>query len=430
MSSGDVSTIIFMLVLVLLSGYFSATETAFTSVNKTRLKTLSEKGDKRAELVLSLVDNYDNLLSTILVGNNIVNITLSSVATVFFINLLKDTNAVNAAATVSTAAVTLVVLIFGEISPKSLAKESPEAFARFSAPLIRFFSVILTPVNFLFALWKKLLSKLFKSKEEKGMTSDELITLIDEVEEGGEIDSEESELIRSAVEFNDLEAEDILTPRVSVVGVSETTPMEEIAGVFTETGYSRLPVYRTSLDNIVGIVHQKDFYDGAKITSKSLSEIMKAPAYVTPTMKIKDILKFLQKMKSHIAVVTDEFGGTLGIVTMEDILEELVGDIWDEHDEVIEEFIKVDEDTYKIKCSADLDEMFELFDIEAESESDSITVSGWVMEQIGRIPVKGDSFVSDGLDVTVTETDNRRVLEICAKVLPKVDEDEDEEDDD
>lgn len=427
MNSGDISTLILMLFLVIMSGYFSATETAFSTINKTRLRTLADKGDKKATLVLSLAEKYDSLLSTILVGNNIVNITLSSVATVFFIGLIDNANK---AATVATAATTLIVLIFGEITPKSLAKESPESFAYFSAPIIRMFLWLLTPVNFLFAMWKRLLSKIFKFSEEKGMTPDEFITLIDDIEEGGEIDSDEGDLLRSAVEFNEQEAEDILTPRVDVVGVEDDTPMEDIARVFTKTGYSRLPVYKDSLDNIVGIVHQKDFYNGPEITEKPLSDIMKQPVYVVPTMKIRDILKCLQKEKSHIAVVTDEYGGTLGIVTMEDILEELVGDIWDEHDEIIEEFTKISDDTYRIKCSADLDEMFELFEIDGEIESDSITVSGWVMEQLGRLAVVGDEFSSDGLDVRVTETDEKRVLEIEVTLSPEETDDEDDEDDD
>ena len=426
MSSGDLTTILFMAFLVVMSAYFSATETAFSTINKTRLRTLADKGDKKAERVLALADKYDSLLSTILVGNNIVNILLSSLATLFFIGLIKDRST---AATVSTAVITAVVLVFGEISPKSLAKEAPEKFASFSAPLITVFMWILTPVNFIFGLWKKLLSLIFKFTEEKGMTSDEFMTLIDAVEEGGDIDSDEGDLIRSAVEFNELEAEDILTPRVDVVGVEDDTPMDEIADVFTATGYSRLPVYKDSLDHIIGIVHQKDFYDGPRVTSKPLEDIMKSPVYVTPSMKIHDILKYLQREKSHIAVVTDEYGGTLGIVTMEDILEELVGDIWDEHDEIIEQFTKVSDDTYRIKCTADLDEMFDLFSIEGDDDYDSITVSGWVMEQIGRIPVVGDYFESDGLAVKVTDTDEKRVLEIEVTLLePEEDDDEDKDD--
>ena len=426
MNQGDISTLILMAVLIMMSAFFSATETAFSTLNPTRIKTLAEKLNKKARLVLSLSENYDSLLSTILVGNNIVNIALSSAATLFFIGVFKGDS--NTAATVSTAVITLVVLIFGEISPKSMAKEAPESFAMLAAPVLRFLTWVLTPVNYLFSLWKRLLSKIFKVKDDRSVTTDEIITFIDSVEEGGDLDSDESELLRSAVEFSDQEASDILTPRVDIVGVEEDSSKEEIAQVFTDTGYSRLPVYRDSLDNIVGIVHQKDFYDGPRVTSKPLSEIMKTPVYVTPTMKIHDILKLLQKTKSHVSVVTDEFGGTLGIITMEDILVELVGDIWDEHDEVIEEFTKVSDDTYRIKCSADLDEMFELFEIDGEIESDSVTVSGWVMEQIGRIPVEGDKFTYENLDVTVSSTDNKRVLEILVTKLPDKEEDGEEDD--
>ncbi|MBR5741118.1 MAG: HlyC/CorC family transporter, partial [Firmicutes bacterium] len=315
MDTNDVITIIVMALLILLSSYFSATETAFSSLNKARLKALAEKGNKRAGSTLALSEKYDRLLSTILVGNNAVNIALTAIATVFFIKILSSEVT---GTTVATVAVTVLVLIFGEISPKTLAKESPERFAMFSTPLIRFFIVILTPVTFIFSLWQKLLLKVFKVKDDRKMTPDELLVLVDEVEEGGMIDAEESELLRSAIEFNEQEAVDILTPRVDVEGVSEDAKKEDIARVFTDTGFSRLPVYRESIDNIVGVVHQKDFYDGPKITGKSLKEIMKPPVFVTPTMKISDILKLLQTEKAHIAVVTDEYGGTLGIVTMED----------------------------------------------------------------------------------------------------------------
>ncbi len=421
MDSGDIITIIVMALLVLMSSYFSATETAFSSLNKTRLKALSEKGNKRARRTLALSEKYDRLLSTILIGNNIVNILLASMATVFFIRVMKGNE--QTGTTVATVVVTVVVLIFGEISPKSLAKESPENFAMFSTPIIKFFIVILYPLTFLFSLWQKMLTKVFKIKGDRKMTPDELLVLVDEVEEGGAIDADESELLRSAIEFNDQEAEDILTPRVDIEGVSADSTKEEIAQVFTDTGFSRLPVYKDSIDNIIGIVHQKDFYDGPKITDKSLEEIMQEPVFVTPSMKISDLLNKLQQEKSHIAVVTDEYGGTLGIVTMEDILEELVGEIWDEHDEVIEEFTKLDDGSYRIICSADLDEMFELFEI--EGESDSNTVSGWVMDELGKIPDEGDEFDYENLHVTVTETDNQRVIAINVRVIPEENEDED-----
>ena len=420
MDTNDVITIIVMALLILMSSYFSATETAFSALNKARLKALAEKGNKRAGSTLALSEKYDRLLSTILVGNNAVNIALTAIATVFFIKILSSEVT---GTTVATVVVTALVLIFGEISPKTLAKESPERFAMFSTPLIRFFFVILTPITFIFSLWQKLLLKVFKVKDDRKMTPDELLVLVDEVEEGGMIDAEESELLRSAIEFNEQEAVDILTPRVDVEGVSEDAKKEDIARVFTDTGFSRLPVYRESIDNIVGVVHQKDFYDGPKITTKSLKEIMKPPVFVTPTMKISDILKILQQQKAHIAVVTDEFGGTLGIVTMEDILEELVGEIWDEHDEVVEEFTLLDDGSYRVSCNADLDEMFDFFDIDAEEDQGS--VGGWVLDQIGKIPDVGDTFDYENLHVTVTETDNQRVVAINVIVEPEEDGEDD-----
>ncbi len=414
MDSGDIITIIVMALLVLMSSYFSATETAFSSLNKTRLKALSEKGNKRARRTLALSEKYDRLLSTILIGNNIVNILLASMATVFFIRVMKGNE--QTGTTVATVVVTVVVLIFGEISPKSLAKESPENFAMFSTPIIKFFIVILYPLTFLFSLWQKMLTKVFKIKGDRKMTPDELLVLVDEVEEGGAIDADESELLRSAIEFNDQEAEDILTPRVDIEGVSADSTKEEIAQVFTDTGFSRLPVYKDSIDNIIGVVHQKDFYDGPKITDKSLEEIMQTPVFVTPSMKISDLLSKLQQEKSHIAVVTDEYGGTLGIVTMEDILEELVGEIWDEHDEVIEEFKEQPDGSFLVSCTASLDDLLDRFDTRSV-DIDSASISGWVLEQLERLPVEGDHFVYENLDVTVTKVDQRRVVEIRVAVI-------------
>jgi len=428
MTQGDISTLILMAVLVIMSAYFSATETAFSTVNTTRLKTLADKGDKKAARVLALSENYDKLLSTILVGNNIVNITLSSVATIFFIRLLDGDS--NTGATVATAAVTLVVLIFGEISPKSLAKESPESFAMFSAPMLRALIWVLTPVNFIFSLWKLLLSKVFKIKGDRSVTSDEIITFIDSVEEGGDLDEDESELLRSAVEFSDQEAADILTPRVDIVGVEEDCSKEEIAQVFTNTGYSRLPVYRDSLDNIVGIVHQKDFYDGPRVTEKPLSEIMKAPVYVTPGMKIHDILKLLQKEKSHVSVVTDEFGGTRGIVTMEDILEELVGEIWDETDEIEREFICVGDDVYEAIGEMRIYDFFDEFDIDVEDDDDfgddNTTVGGWVTSMLDGEVEEGDVFRYENLVITVLEADDKRVERVQVEEFERENDEEDE----
>lgn len=417
MENNIIFILLSMIVLIMLSAYFSATETAFSSLNKTRVKTLAEKGSRKASLVLSLSEDYDRLLSTILIGNNIVNIALASIGTVLFVHLWGDIGA-----TISTLVVTIVVLIFGEVTPKSMAKEHPERFAMSVSGSIRVLIVVLTPINFLFSLWKKLIGKIFHHRDDRRMTQDELLMLVEEVEQDGSIDADEGDLLRSAIEFTDRDAEDILTHRVDLEGISIDASHEEIAATFSESRYSRLLVYEESIDNIVGVLHQKDFYVGNGITSRPITEIMTTPLFVPQSIKISDILKELQKAKSHVAVVSDEYGGTLGIVTMEDILEELVGEIYDEHDEVIELFKVIDETTDRVSCSVDLNDFEEHYDIVCDSEAAS--VGGWVMEQLERIPAIGDSFPYGSLVVTVTETDARRVMEIEVKRIPQEEDQE------
>ncbi len=418
MSSTSITLIAVIAVLVMMSAYFSATETAFSSLNKIRLKSLANNGNKRAAHALALLENYDKLLSTILIGNNIVNIASASIATVLFVEQFRLGNS---GVTISTIVMTIVVLIFGEISPKSLAKESPERFAMFSTPFLSFFVKLLTPLNFLFQQWKKLLNKLFKAEDDRGITEEELITIVDEAENEGGIDEHESELIRSAIEFNDLEVEEILTPRVDVVAVEENDPMDKIAEVFRTNGLSRLPVYRETIDNIIGIIHEKDFYAQLYQNRNEIAPIIKTAVCATTSMPVSKLLRLLQGSKTHMAIVIDEFGGTAGIVTLEDILEELVGEIWDEHDEVVEEFKKNPDGSYLVSCSADLEDMFELLGL--SEEVDTSTVSGWVIDELGGVPKVGDNFTYENLRVTVTRTDFRRVLEIRVELLPEQEED-------
>ncbi len=417
---GSSIQIILMVIMLVFSAYFSATETAFSSLNKTRIKTLSDKGNRRAGLVLTLSDKYDKLLSTILIGNNIVNIILSSVCTVFFINLLKDNQITGTV--VATIVSTVVVLTFGEITPKTVAKESPERFAMFSAPIISVLMKILTPVSILFSGIKAAINKVFGNGDDRRMTQDELLTLVEEVEHEGGIDKEESELLRSAIEFTDREASDILTPRTLLEAVDENMSNEEIARLFSETGYSRIPVYSGDIDSITGIIHQKDFYSKVLGTDNSIKTIMKKPVYIPLTMKISDILKLLQKNKSHLAIVVDEYGGTMGIVTMEDILEELVGEIWDEHDEVVEDIVEIETNRYKVLCSTDLEKMFRYFDL--EDKTDAATVGGWVLEKFGCFPQEGDTFEFNNLIVEVISADDQRVNEITVTVREIAEEEE------
>ena len=412
LDSASIGMIAAMVVMVICSAYFSATETAFTSLNRIRLKSKADAGDRRAARALALVDKYDNLLSTILVGNNIVNLTASSLSTLFFTVGLHLQNG----AVVATAVITIVVLIFGEVSPKSMAKEAPEQFAMFSAPIIGTLMVILTPVNWFFAMLKKGLSKIMRSKDKEGITEEELVTMVDQAESEGGLDQHESKLIRAAIEFHDLEVEEILTPRVDMVAVRDTDPMEDIAHAFAESGYSRLPVYHEDIDNIIGVIHEKDFHAARYRGISDVRQFLGPVLYTTGNTKISELLRILQKEKAHMVIVVDEYGGTEGLVTLEDIVEELVGEIWDEHDEVIEEFRRQSDGSYLISCSADLTDLFDLFAI--KGECDANTISGWVMERIGKVPEEGDHFISDGLDVTVTRVDHRRVLEIRVEVLP------------
>ncbi len=314
MTSEDIRTIMLMLLFVVLSAFFSATETAFSSLSRTKIKSLADKGNARAKLTLGLISGYDSLLSTVLVGNNIVNIALASVATVFFVSHWGDSGT-----TLSTLIVTVVVLIFGEITPKSMAKESPESFAMFSAPFIKALGVVLFPINWLFSKWKKLIARIFKVRGDRRLTDAELLTIVAEAQHDGALDEQESELIRSAIDFNDQKAVGIATPRVDIAGVSIDASNEQIIEVFRDTEFSRLPVYDGTIDNIVGIVHQKDFYNSVIRDRKPLREVINEVVFITEFMKIGSLLKLLQSKKCHMAVITDEFGGTVGIVTMEDI---------------------------------------------------------------------------------------------------------------
>ena len=394
-----------MAACLVLSAYFSATETAFSSANSTRLKTLAEKGSKKAKLACELLEHYDKLLSTILIGNNIVNILMASIGTVLFVRHYGD-----AGATISTIVVTVVVLVFGEISPKSVAKDCAERFAMFSAPILQVFLFVLTPLNFLFSLWKKLLAKVFRLNGESKMSQEELLMLVDEVQQDGSIDKNEGELLKNAIDFSEQQAQDILIHRVDLAALPITASKEEVAALFTETKYSRLLIYQDSIDHILGTVHQKDFYVGCGITEKPLAEIIVPPLFVLENEPISRLLKTLQKAKTHVAVVVDEYGGTCGIVTMEDILEELVGEIWDEHDE-IEVFIrKTGANTFLVDSSMDFDEFAAYFQLKADSEMTS--VSGWVMEQFGRVPESGERITAGPLDVLVTKVDNHRIEEI------------------
>jgi CBS domain containing-hemolysin-like protein len=411
MESHIIGIIVFLGVLLVFSAFFSACEMAFSSLNRIKLKNLVSRGNKRAALALKLADGYDKLLSTVLIGNNIVNIASSSLATLLFVGLLG-----NAGVSVATLVMTVLVLIFGEISPKTLAKEAPEQFAMFAAPILRFFIILLSPVNRLISRWKGFIIKVFRITGNRSVTEEELLTFVGEVRQEGGINKGEEEMIRRTIEFDDLTVNDIFTPRVDVTAVPLSATAGEIEKIFYDTGYSRLPVYRDSLDQILGIMLLKDFYYEVVSRGHSPESIIKPAVFVPKSMKISGLLKTLQEKKSHMAVLVDEFGGTVGIVTIEDIMEELVGEIWDEHDEVVNNIVKLDPQNYRVLGNTNLEEFFDFFAHPGEEKNRAAyprntTVGSWVVEQLGS-PKAADFFRYRHLLITVSKILRHRVMEV------------------
>ena len=397
-----------LVILVGFSAFFSASETAFSSLNQIRLKSRAEDGDSSAARVLAMAEQYDKLLSTILIGNNIVNIAAASIGTILFTQMLGAERG----ATVSTIVLTIIVLIFGEVTPKSLAKEMPEKVATAVSPFLVLLMALMTPLTWLFTQWKKLLGHFVHSGEADTITEGELMTMVSEAENDGELTDRESELIRSAIEFDDVEVEEILTPRVDVVAVEDDIPLEELAQTFAESGYSRLPVYHGTIDNIIGVVHEKDFYIARLKKATKIDDLVVPTLYTTGSTQISQLLRTLREQHHHLAGVVDEYGGTEGIITLEDILEELVGEIWDEHDEVTEDFRKQSDGSWLVSGSASVDDLYEELDLPEEEDIDSNTVNGLVQEKTCHLPKVGDRFTLGEYDGVVTRTAKRRVTEV------------------
>jgi len=387
---------------------------AFSSLNRIKLKNLAVKS-RRARLALSLLDVYDRILSTVLIGNNVVNITASALATALFIGFFGAKGV-----SIATVVMTVLLLVLGDISPKTLAKESPELTALRNAPLLRFFIVIFTPINFLTASWKRLIMKVFPVKHDRSTTEAELLTFVEEVAQEGGINKQEERMIRQVIEFDEITAAEIFTPRIDVAAVSQTSTVEEINSQFAETGFSRLPVFRDNIDNITGVILLKDFYHHVinhPANKKTVAEIVKPVVFVTKTIKIAKLLKTLQKKKAHLAVVVDEFGGTLGIITIEDIVEELVGEIWDEHDKVVEPVKKAADGSFIVMGNTNFGDMLEF--INAGSRAEDIpgtTVGNWIMENQGRLPHAGEEFLWNDLKIRVSGILRHRVMEVIVSL--------------
>ena len=413
MPEGSIPLLIAIIALVIMSAFFSSTETAYSCANRIKLRALSSNGNKRAKRVLALAEeNYDKFITTILVGNNIVNILATTLATVFFANVFLHNGVQVDSSLITTIVMTLAVLIFGEITPKLIARIIPEKMAMGVYPIIMFFYYLFYPLTIIFGGWRWILCKVFRTKGEDVVTEDEVMTLVEEAQEDGTLREEETELIRSVIEFDDLEVGDILVPRVNIVAVDVESSMDEIRKIFEKEGYSRIPVYKDTIDTIIGTIHEKDFFNAYLKGKKNVDSILQNAFYTTEHAKISILLRQLQKKKVHIAVVLDEYGGTLGMITMEDILEELVGEIWDEHDEEVSYLKKIDEDTYLVDGKALLSDTFEYFEMEGADEFEANTVSGWAIETLGEIPPAGRSFDYKNLHVEVTKSTVKRILQL------------------
>ena len=413
-------------VLILLSAFFSATETAFSFVNKIRIQHSVENGDKKANTVLYIIEHFDNALTAILICNNVVNLGCSSIATML---CLKNWGEIGPA--IATGLTTLLVLTFGEVIPKCLAKEHCDNFAMKTAGILKVITILLTPLVFIFIKLKSLALKIAGSKDDApSVTENELKYIVESIEEEGVLEESESEMVRSALDFDEKTAEEILTPRVDVVFINIEDTHEKIKEIIIENRYSRIPVYENTTDNIVGILHTRDYLESlADGNAPELKKIIQPPFFVFKSQQLSKILNSFKKTRDHMAIVTDEYGGTLGIVTMEDLLEEIVGDIWDEDEEIEHTYYKIGKDEFLVNGDIEIEDMLALFDLDEDAiESDSVTVGGLILENAGDIPHKRESIEYGGFRFTVMEVKNQRIMRVVVKKLEVPKDDEEAED--
>lgn len=402
--------IIIIIVLVILSAFFSATETAFSSVNKIRLRNYASQGNKKAQKALKIVNNFDKSLTAILIGNNIVNIASASLATIVFTDFFGASSV-----GIATIVMTVVVLIFGEILPKSLAKENAESFALSVSSLLLVIMFIFTPVVNVFVLLKKGVSKLVnkEKKADPSVTEEELKYIIDEIQDEGVLEKQESNLVKSALEFDETRISEILIPRVNIVGIEASQSIEEIKDVFLKERFTRIPVYEKTMDNITGIINQKDFFKMYLTGKKDLSSVLQKPIFISEHKHISEVLKVMQKKKNHIAVVIDQYGGTEGIVTLEDIIEELVGEIYDENDDDPSDIVKVDSSSYLVSGELSINDFLQYLDMpENLIETKCNSVGGFVMELLGHIADAGDTACYGIFCFKVMEVSEQKVVKV------------------
>ena len=404
-------------VLILLSGFFSCVETAFSCANTIRLKALRDDGNRRAKTALWVTDNFDKALTAILIGNNVVNLGCSSLATILCLNIFK-----NYGAAIATGGTTLLVLTFGEVIPKCLGREMSDGIVLHTAGILKILTYVLTPLVYFFTGIKSLFMKIANIKKNSpSVTEDELKYIIETIEEEGILEEQESELVQSALEFDEKTAYDILTPRVDMTAIDVEDDPEKIKDIILTERYSRIPVYKDNIDNIIGVLHTRDYLEMLlKTDAPDMYSLIQPAYFIYRSKKLSSILADFKYKRLHLAVVTDDYGGTLGIVTMEDLLEQLVGDIWDEDEEIESKYKKLDNDKYELSGDMNISDMLELFDLYPKYiETDSKSVGGWAIEQIGDIPEKGEHFVYRELDITVNEVEDQRINSVTAVLLER-----------
>ena len=419
----DDGLLYFVLVLLIAgSAFFSGSETALSTFNRVRMKNAAEEGDKKAKKVLKVADDYDKTISTILIGNNIVNIASSSLATVLLLKLFPQNGAL-----ISTIVMTVIVLIFGEVTPKSMCKVNADKVAPVIAPIIDMLRTIFTPVSFLLVKLTNLLNK-NADDDRPSVTEEELISIIESIEEEGVLDEAESDLVQSALEFDEIEVQEVLTHRVDMIAMDMDDPWEDQLKLVQSEGISRFPVYEDTIDHIVGVVRAKDLLLAEVSGQRDLRKLITPVMFVHSTMSISTLLNDLRRQKMQMAIVTDDYGGTLGLVTMEDCLEELVGEIWDEYDKVEEEFVDLGNDVYEVSGEMNIYDMFDNLDINTRNfESDYNTLSGWCVEQMEHIPQVGESFSYENLRVTVKEMEEQRITKLTVEKFPLPESEEDDD---
>ena len=408
-----------IVVLLMISAVCSASETAFSSANRIRLKNMAASGSKRAAKALAMAEDFDKPLTAILIANNVVNIASSSLATVFFTQRFGS-----GSVGIATLVMTVLVLIFGEILPKSLAKENSERFSVFMAPLLSVFIIVITPLIWLFSGIKRLVIRLVGRREEQpSVTEEELKYIIEEIEDEGVLEEQESDLVRSALEFDEITISKVLVPRIKIIGIERGSSPESIKDIFVQTKFSRLPVYEGTLDSIVGVIHQSDFFELYLSGGGDIGSIMKQPVLFPEGIRISEALRQLQKAKMHMGVVVDEYGGTEGICTLEDIIEELVGEIYDESDDEDTSFIRLGENRYRVSASLSVGDFLDRAGLPEDAiETEMTSVGGYVMELLGRIPEQNEFVRSGMFDMTVQMEDEQKIGSLIIKVRKQEEE--------